>query len=135
MKTRIFIILVSFFCCFSLVNAQQRIVNGQAIDISQAPYQVCIFVTNTSGNNGFGGGFLLNNQWILTAKHVIENIPTANVKVSLGNNNPNADSGRKSVSQIIKHSSADIALLKLSSPITFTSKIAPIYISTTRDYY
>lgn len=135
MKTRIFIILVSFLCCFSLVNAQQRIVNGQAIDISQAPYQVCIFVTNTSGNNGFGGGFLLNNQWILTAKHVIENIPTANVKVSLGNNNPNADSGRKSVSQIIKHSSADIALLKLSSPITFTSKIAPIYISTTRDYY
>lgn len=43
MKTRIFIILVSFLCCFSLVNAQQRIVNGQAIDISQAPYQVAIF--------------------------------------------------------------------------------------------
>ena len=134
MKTRIFIILVSFLCCFSLVSAQQRIVSGQAIDISQAPYQVCIFVT-TADSKGFGGGFLLNNQWILTAKHVVENISMSNVKVSLGNNNPNADSGRKSVSQIVQHPSADIALLKLSSPITFTSKIAPIYISTTKDYY
>ena len=65
----------------------------------------------------------------------------ADIKISIGHNNPNSESGNpnadndhKSVSNLILHPTADIALVKLSAPVTFTDKIAPIYISNTQSY-
>ena len=122
------------------MKAQQRIIGGQTIDISQVPYQVGIFAEKYN-DTYFGGGFLLNNQWILTAKHVVEDCTNADIKISIGHNNPNSESGNpnadndhKSVSNLILHPTADIALVKLSAPVTFTDKIAPIYISNTQSY-
>ena len=140
MKTRFIISLICFFSCAFIMNAQQRIIGGQTIDISQAPYQVGIFAKKSDGTH-FGGGFLLNNQWILTAKHVVDGSSVSGIEISLGHNNPmsestnpNADNDHKSISQIIKHSSADIALVKLSTPVSFTDKIAPVHISNTKSY-
>ena len=134
MKTKIFITWILLLGCLFNMKAQQRIIGGQTIDISQAPYQVCIFVTDITGQNGYGDGFLISDQWILTAAHVVRGFPLSNVKVSMGHNNPNTDTNRKSVSNIIFHTSADIALVKLASPVTFTDNIAPIYISNARNY-
>ena len=80
---------------------------------------------------------LLNNQWILTAKHIVEGASASTIKISLGHNNPSTDTNRLSISQIVFYSSLvddDIALLKLSSPVTFSSNIAPIYISSGTSY-
>ena len=69
MKTKFLTVLFLFFACIFISNAQQRIIGGETIDISQAPYQVAIF---NNSKQTFGGGMLLNNQWILTAKHIVE---------------------------------------------------------------
>uniref|UniRef100_UPI004026AA6B S1 family peptidase n=1 Tax=Parabacteroides distasonis TaxID=823 RepID=UPI004026AA6B len=129
MKTKIFSFLISFFVCASLY-AQQRIIGGTAIDISQRPFQAAIFISGTFN----GGGVIINNQWILTAAHVISAGSTSTITVSSGYTNLTNNPSRSSVSQIIKHSSADIALLKLSSPLTFGSTRKPVNISNSTTY-
>ncbi|WP_297908549.1 trypsin-like serine protease [uncultured Parabacteroides sp.] len=66
MRTKLLhVLLLLVICNIHILRAQQRIIGGQSIDISQAPYQVAIFT-----DYGFGGGVIINNQWILTAAHV-----------------------------------------------------------------
>lgn len=68
MKTRFIISLICFFSCAFIMNAQQRIIGGQTIDISQAPYQVGIFAKKSDGTH-FGGGFLhYRLQFLLRTK-------------------------------------------------------------------
>lgn len=102
MKTRFIISLICFFSCAFIMNAQQRIIGGQTIDISQAPYQVGIFAKKSDGTH-FGGGFLLNNQWILTAKHVVEGATASTIKISLGHNNPSTDSNSESCRKYVEY--------------------------------
>lgn len=128
MKTRLINFLVFLFICTSL-HAQLKIIGGTAIDISQRPYQAAIFVDGSFS----GGGVIINNQWILTAAHVVYGQNTA-TSVSTGYTNLNSDPSRSSISQIIRHSSADIALVKLSSPLTFSSTRKPINISKKTSY-
>lgn len=124
MKTNFLHFLVLLIVCnIPILHAQQRIIGGQSIDISEAPYQVAIFA-----DNSFGGGVIINNQWILTAAHVVRNISMSSIDISMGYTNPRSDMNRCKVSQVILHNEGDIALLKLSSPLTFTEKIQPIAI-------
>lgn len=130
MKTNFLHFLVLLIVCnIPILHAQQRIIGGQSIDISQAPYQVAIFA-----DKSFGGGVIINNQWILTAAHVVRNISMSSIDISMGYTNPKSDMNRRKVSQVILHNEGDIALLKLSSPITFTEKIQPIAIVNTQYY-
>lgn len=52
----------------------------------------------------------------------------------MGHTNPISDTNRRTVSQVILHNEGDIALLKLSSPITFTEMIQPIAIVNAQYY-
>lgn len=129
-----FNLLISFFVCVSL-HAQQKIIGGSAVDISQRPFQAAVFIDG----NFSGGGVIINNQWILTVAHVTKRAdgslaPVSSIKVSTGYTNLNNDTQKSSVSQVIRHSSVDIALLKLSSPLTFSSTRMPIYISMLTTY-
>lgn len=109
--------------------AQQRIIGGQAIDISQAPYQVAVFA-----GNSFGGGVIINDQWILTAKHVVYGVSPSSITIAMGYTNPKDDPERSRVDQVICHGSGDIALLKLSEPIVFSKTQKPINISSKKFY-
>lgn len=130
MKTNFLHFLVLLIVCnIPILHAQQRIIGGQSIDISQAPYQVAVFA-----DKSFGGGVIINNQWILTAAHVVRNKNMSSIGISIGHTNPLSDMNRSKVSQIILHNEGDIALLKLSSPITFTEKIQPIAIGKAQYY-
>uniref|UniRef100_A0A3Q3XDJ6 Peptidase S1 domain-containing protein n=1 Tax=Mola mola TaxID=94237 RepID=A0A3Q3XDJ6_MOLML len=105
-----------------------KIVGGGTAAAGAWPWHVSIEI------NGFYtcGGTLINNQWILTAAH----IPTSMLKVYLGRDalnysNPNEQS--RSVFRKIPHPQYstttfdnDIALLQLSSPVTFTDYIRPV---------
>lgn len=130
MRTRfIHALILLVVCNIHILHAQQRIIGGQSIDISQAPYQVAIFT-----DSGFGGGVIINNQWILTAAHVVKNKNISSIAISMGHTNPISDTNRRTVSQVILHNEGDIALLRLSSPITFTDVIQPIAIVNAQYY-
>uniref|UniRef100_A0A3Q2QZF4 Peptidase S1 domain-containing protein n=1 Tax=Fundulus heteroclitus TaxID=8078 RepID=A0A3Q2QZF4_FUNHE len=106
-----------------------RIIGGEEAPPGSWPWQVSI--------HSFGricGGSLINDQWVLTAAHCVKCNP-AGLKVYLGRqsqegSNPNEVVRR--VSWIISHPDYyfgpdnDIALLKLFTPVNFTSYISPV---------
>ncbi|XP_045893662.1 polyserase-2-like [Micropterus dolomieu] len=112
-----------------------KIVGGQVASAGSWPWQASL---QTSTGFHFCGGTLINNQWVLTAANCFAStgITTSNLIVVLGlqslqGSNPNQASRR--VSQIIIHPNYnplnlenDLCLLKLSSPVAFTSYIQPV---------
>ena len=80
MKRKIFIyILLGQLLSWSM-NAQQRIVGGSKINITEAPWQVVI---QTKGNFT-GGGSILAPNLVLTASHVVNKYTASDVKVGVG---------------------------------------------------
>lgn len=142
MKTKIVSILTLLFLCVYL-NAQERIIGGTAVDISQRPYQAAIFASTGTNTYRFGGGVILNNQWIVTAAHVVKGCSPSSIFVSTGYTNLLNDNNRSSVSQVIIHPdylkdnetyANDIALLKLSSPLLFGSYRQAAILSNSTSY-
>jgi secreted trypsin-like serine protease len=109
----------------------ERIINGQPIDITEAPWQVAL--VNTSNVNDydaqFCGGSIINERWILTAAHCLVGKDAADVSVIAGITTlGQAGSTRLGVQQIINHPSYndgtlenDIALLRLSTSLTLSN--------------
>uniref|UniRef100_A0A3Q1J8V5 Peptidase S1 domain-containing protein n=1 Tax=Anabas testudineus TaxID=64144 RepID=A0A3Q1J8V5_ANATE len=118
-------------CLFSVCGQpplNNKIVGGQVASAGSWPWQVSLQISRRH----FCGGSLINDQWVLTAAHCT----TCSVTVYLGlqsreGYNPNQQFRR--VSLIINHPRYisitqvnDIALLKLSSPVTFTNFVLPV---------
>jgi len=119
----------------------ERIVGGQQADWRAFPWQVAIAYRNAT-TGGFCGGSIIHPQWILTAAHCVVYADkatkqwklrsAAGLKIWHGGNRV-LDGGRAfSVLAVIPHPeytktlSSDIALLKLSQPITELPKGAVV---------
>ncbi|XP_016128342.1 chymotrypsin-like protease CTRL-1 [Sinocyclocheilus grahami] len=112
-----------------------RIVNGQNAISGSWPWQVSL-----QHPNGFHfcGGSLINENWVLTAAQCA--VMVGSHRVILGEHNRGSNDEPiqfQLVSKVITHPlynranfNNDIALLKLSAPVTFTPRISPVCLAT-----
>lgn len=128
---------------------KKAVIGGNTIDIKHAPYQVAIFINGEFN----GGGVIINNEWILTAAHVIHaynqyyqqyfRYPNNAITVRLGNSNRNLGTVY-TISESHVHPGFslipsypqpnDIALIRLSSLISFNENQQPITYSSTTNH-
>ncbi|XP_064100978.1 venom serine protease 34-like [Macrobrachium nipponense] len=119
-------------------NPVTRIVGGVPTTMHEYPWQVAL--TSTTGTRPFCGGSIISDQYILTAAHCVSGSQPSSVIVVIGEHiwdttTETNVTQRRAASQIMVHSGYnrntqdnDIALIKLTSPITFPAdnKIAPV---------
>ncbi|XP_054623797.1 prostasin-like isoform X2 [Dunckerocampus dactyliophorus] len=112
-----------------------RIVGGEDAREGSWPWQVYLTVSGQFTC----GGTLISNEFVLTAAHCINNVPLPLWTLYLGRHNqsgPNPNEVSRNVSQIIEHpdyqtlpTENDVALMRLSTPVTYTDYIRPICIA------
>uniref|UniRef100_A0A3Q2DTD4 Peptidase S1 domain-containing protein n=1 Tax=Cyprinodon variegatus TaxID=28743 RepID=A0A3Q2DTD4_CYPVA len=125
--------LIKSFSVCGQPSLNTRIVGGQAAPPGSWPWQVSLHIYDH-----FCGGSLISDQWVLTAAHCVQGRDTVPslVTVYLGRqrqeeSNPN-EVVRKATQITIhpnfSYSTADndIALIRLSGPVNFTSYISPV---------
>ncbi|KAM9837660.1 transmembrane protease serine 9-like isoform 2-T2 [Aulostomus maculatus] len=110
-----------------------RILGGDPSGPGWWPWQVSIHFLNYGH---ICGGTLISNQWVLTAAHCMITVSPDSFLLYFGKVNqtgPNPYEVNRTVSQIIVHPDYndttfvnDIALMELSSPVSFTDYIGPI---------
>ncbi|XP_055050408.1 trypsin I-P1 isoform X2 [Misgurnus anguillicaudatus] len=133
------ILLLNIAGCLCQLNVcgqapfNNKIVGGEEATTGSWPWQASIRLI---GGGHFCGGSLINKDWVLSAAHCFQSHGASSISVSLGRqtlSGSNPDAITKTVSQVITHSSYsantqnnDIALVKLSSSVTFTDYIRPV---------
>ncbi|KAM8946865.1 chymotrypsinogen A-like [Pelodytes ibericus] len=137
-------LLGSAYCCGvpaikPVISGYARIVNGENAVSGSWPWQVSL--QDYTGFH-FCGGSLINSLWVVTAAHC--SVTTAH-RVVLGefDRSSNAEPIQtKTVSRVFRHPNYnsntiinDITLIKLTSPATFTDRVAPVCVAVTNDVF
>ena len=119
-----------------VAHAQQRIIGGSTANITERPYQAAVFVDGDFE----GGGVIISNRWILTAAHVVDGHSYSDIEVYFGSTNLN-NASSVTARRVIIHEdynddlqTQDIALIELSSPISFSSTRQAIPLSTETNF-
>ncbi|XP_055101116.2 coagulation factor X isoform X2 [Symphalangus syndactylus] len=111
-------------------NNLVRIVGGRECKDGECPWQALLI---NEENEGFCGGTILSEFYILTAAHCL--YQAKRFKVRVGDRNTEQEEGGEAVHEVevvIKHNrftketyDFDIAVLRLKTPITFRMNVAP----------
>nr|KAF6402181.1 serine protease 48 [Rousettus aegyptiacus] len=107
-----------------------RVMGGQDAAVGHWPWQVSLHI----GESHICGGSLIHKRWILTAAHCIKmswfpllhTVWLGTIKIGYSNNGVKHHVSKIIIHPMFQDSTADIALLKLLSRVTFTPFILPI---------
>lgn len=116
-----------------------RIVNGTDAVIDHIPFQVSLEFFNSHTC----GGAILNGDTIITAAHCLdyftESHPLSTLTIRVGSSYLQRDGLVYNISRVITHESYnaatydyDIALLKLSTQLSFSNSVQPVVLSRSR---
>ncbi|KAM6893557.1 coagulation factor VII-like [Xenentodon cancila] len=118
---------------------QGRVVEGNHCPEGECPWQVLVQLSGKS----HCGGVLIRPDWVVTAAHCVHGTSHADITVVTGELNVNVEEGyeqRIPVSMAIAHEryapvtgDSDIALLRLSRPVTLNRFTVPVCLPT-RDF-
>ncbi|CAB1424172.1 unnamed protein product [Pleuronectes platessa] len=122
------------------VSGYARIVNGEEAVPHSWPWQVSL---QQSSGFHFCGGSLINENWVVTAAHC--NVRTYH-RVVAGEHNrgygSNEDVQKLKPAQVFTHPrwnpqtiNNDIALIKLSSPVTLSTNVSPVCLAGSADVF
>lgn len=126
----------------SLTQTQQKIVGGTTAVQGDWPWMVALSWSTFSASELFCGGSLINERWVLTAAHCLqqEGVVTSadSFAVFIGGSHLYNDPGQlRLVDRVIVHpgydevsSDNDLALLKLKTPVTNVETIALLPLAT-----
>ncbi|XP_076679470.1 trypsin-1-like [Andrena cerasifolii] len=114
-----------------------RIVGGSEAKPGQFPWQVSLQWGWLSGMSHFCGGSILNSQWVVTAGHCVNAVPSyGKFVVKAGKHNLKLTEGSEQVVEVVKSivheeypgnvAPYDIALLKLATPLKLNNFVQPI---------
>ncbi|KAF2892687.1 hypothetical protein ILUMI_13484 [Ignelater luminosus] len=112
-------------------NLDWRVVGGSTAPDGAYPYQVSIQDSETNSHGC--GGSIIKPTIILTAAHCVVGISSSKFSVVVGINKLDEEGTAYKVKDVRSHDNYnpftvenDIAILKLSSPIEYNSKVAPV---------
>ncbi|XP_066247121.1 serine proteinase stubble isoform X1 [Euwallacea similis] len=128
-------------------KAQTRIVGGKNAPFGRWPWQVSVRRTSFFGFSSTHrcGGAILNENWIATAGHCVDDLLTSQIRIRVGEHDfSNAEEelpySERSVARKIVHPKYnfftyeyDLALVQLDKPIQFAAHIRPICLPATGD--
>ena len=119
-------------------GAAPRIVGGAPITISTTPWQVNLAIRNST----MCSASIIGNSWLVTAAHCVAGVAPSEITAFAGITNLSERSSQKAlgVSGITINPSwnpttfnGDIALLQLTTPLTFSANVQPIALPLTQD--
>ncbi|XP_075977006.1 brachyurin-like [Anticarsia gemmatalis] len=136
----VFVLSASTLCEDDNCGRNARIAGGQITEPNSRPYQLALYSrVGTTGELGFCGASLINQEWVLTAAHCcFHNGEEVNhVQAILGAHSlyDRYENGRRvvNVAELIIHPAwdpetfaNDIALLRLANVIQITDTISPV---------
>lgn len=119
----------------SLAELDQPIIGGSNATAGEWPWQAQL---NLNGSHQCGGS-LLSDRWVLTAAHCVSGHDASDFQVNMGvhrRSRPSSNVQSRNVSRLIVHpdydgstGDNDVALMELSSAVTFTKFVKPIALS------
>ncbi|CAL4132745.1 unnamed protein product, partial [Meganyctiphanes norvegica] len=122
-------------CNCGIPNKSRRIVNGVTTEVHEFPWQVAI--VSKYSNRPYCGGSIISQSWILTAAHCAE-VTNLSDKIVVGEHNWALTSDTAAMERLTIHRihvhpeynpmklNNDIALIELSSPLTFSREVSAV---------
>ncbi|MFE5884360.1 serine protease [Streptomyces hydrogenans] len=111
------------------------VVGGTDATAGAYPYQAALMKQGPAGWQQICGGSIIGDRWILTAAHCVEGTAADRMAVGVGTHTLDSGGTAYRVQEAIRHqdyngnaagSPNDIALLKLTTPLTYTPLVQPI---------
>lgn len=137
-------ITLSSQCLCGIERISHKIIGGRFVKRSRYPWMVGVATTRSPGQRGFCGGSIINNRFVLTARHCVENVPLEHIQVIIGAQTQEdlaTFPSHKLAGVFMMESKHDFALLKLLKPLEFdgdnkrSESLSPICLSTSSGPY
>uniref|UniRef100_A0A8C2WZN6 pancreatic elastase II n=1 Tax=Cyclopterus lumpus TaxID=8103 RepID=A0A8C2WZN6_CYCLU len=114
--------MFTYGCGFpSFPPVLSRVVAGQDVRPHSWPWQISLQSDSSGRWRHVCGGTLISSDWVLTAAHCIND--RYNYRVELGKHSLKTSEQGSIARRALRHLTNDIALIKLSSPVTFSDAI------------